>query len=86
MPQRLHDQEYSALVGQLVLLRRSTGVSQTELAARLDRPQSFVSKYERLERRLDIGEWREIVLALGHDPVELFAEADAILRRGVAHS
>jgi transcriptional regulator with XRE-family HTH domain len=46
-------------------LRQEKGVTQTELALRLSRPQSFVSKYETGERRLDVLELREVCGALG---------------------
>jgi transcriptional regulator with XRE-family HTH domain len=46
-------------------LRKSKKVSQAELAKLLNRPQSFVSKYESGERRLDIIETLLIVRALG---------------------
>jgi transcriptional regulator with XRE-family HTH domain len=38
---------------------------QVDLAERLERPQSFVSKYEAGERRLDLVELREIAYELG---------------------
>lgn len=41
-------------------VRNNSGLSQVELAKKLGRPQSFVSKYENGERRLDIVELREI--------------------------
>jgi len=50
------------------LLRRfrtHAGVTQAELAARLDVPQSLISKYESGERRLDILELRQVCRALG---------------------
>jgi transcriptional regulator with XRE-family HTH domain len=34
-------------------LRQAKGLTQTQLAARVDLPQSYVSKYEAGERRLD---------------------------------
>lgn len=74
MPQRLHDHDYGALIRHLVEAREQASITQTELASRLGRPQSFVSKYERLERRLDLGEWRLIAIALDLDPVTAFAE------------
>lgn len=46
-------------------IRKESGLSQQELADRLKRPQSFVSKYERGERKLDFIETVEICEALG---------------------
>ncbi len=51
----------------LVLMREArdkAGLSQVELAGRLGRPQSFVSKYESGERRLDVAEFIEICRAM----------------------
>jgi transcriptional regulator with XRE-family HTH domain len=53
----------------LVSARKDAGLTQHELAARLTRPQSFVSKYERGERRLDVVEFGEVAKALGIDPI-----------------
>ena len=48
--------------------RVAAGLTQVELAARLRRPQSFVSKYEGGERRLDVVEFVEVTQAIGCDP------------------
>ena len=53
----------------LVDLRLRRGLSQSSLAARLGKPQSFVSKYETGERRLDILEFTAICRALEDDPI-----------------
>ncbi len=45
--------------------RNDAGLTQAELAARLDQPQSFVSKYETGERRIDFIELREICKSIG---------------------
>lgn len=45
--------------------RKASGLKQEELARKLGRPQSYVSKYEGGERRLDILELRQVCLALG---------------------
>jgi transcriptional regulator with XRE-family HTH domain len=55
----------------LVEARKKAGSSQAQLAAKLSRPQSFVSKYERGERRLDVIEFRTVAEALGLDPLRL---------------
>jgi transcriptional regulator with XRE-family HTH domain len=44
--------------------RTEAGFSQIELAKKLGRPQSFISKFESGERRLDLVELREICKAL----------------------
>ena len=44
--------------------RTEAGFSQIELAKKLGRPQSYVSKYESGERRLDLVELRQICQAL----------------------
>lgn len=69
MPGRLHDSDYAVFVRHLAQARQGQGVTQADLAGRLGRPQPYISKIERLERRLDIGEWVGIIRALGLDPV-----------------
>ena len=46
-------------------VRHDAGLTQVELAHRLGQPQSFVSKYESGERRLDLVEIHQICKALG---------------------
>jgi transcriptional regulator with XRE-family HTH domain len=54
-------------------IRKESGLSQQELATRLDKPQSFVSKYESGERRLDILEIFQICRTL-RIPFAVFAQ------------
>ena len=49
----------------LIQARKDAGVTQVELAKKLAKPQSFVSKLERGERRIDLIEFLEIAQALG---------------------
>lgn len=79
MPGRLHDPDYAAVVEHLTGARKRLGVTQVDLSRRLARPQSYVSKIERLERRVDLGEWRRIVIALGLDPIDMFSEVSTLL-------
>jgi transcriptional regulator with XRE-family HTH domain len=46
-------------------IRLEAGLRQTDLAERLGEPQSFVSKYESGERRVDFIELRYICKAIG---------------------
>jgi len=51
--------------------RLATGMTQVALSRRLGRPQSFISKYERGERLLDVVEFIDVAKALGADPIRL---------------
>ena len=67
----------------LVLLRGirvDAGLTQSELASRLSRDQTFVSKYESGERRLDVLELREVCRAIGTDFVTFIRKLDRELR------
>jgi transcriptional regulator with XRE-family HTH domain len=61
--------EQAKLRRQFIEARKLAGLTQVELADRLKRPQSFVSKYERGERKLDVIELCEVCRALKIDPV-----------------
>jgi transcriptional regulator with XRE-family HTH domain len=65
----LDNQAYKKLRELLRGARENARITQVDLSARLKRPQSFVSKYERGERQLDLVEFGEISRALGIDPV-----------------
>jgi transcriptional regulator with XRE-family HTH domain len=63
----------------LVLLRGirvDAGLTQSELASRLARDQTFVSKYESGERRLDVLELREVCQAIGVEFVTFIRKLD----------
>lgn len=51
----------------LTNIRLEKGLLQSEVAERLKKPQSFISKYERGERRLDFAEFVQIAEALEID-------------------
>lgn len=60
----------------LIEAREAANVNQTELAKRLGRTQSFVSNYERGQRRLDVPEFILICRALGLDALEQMGRLD----------
>lgn len=53
MPGSLGTPRYNKLIALLVQARSNAGLTQQAVADRLGKPQSFVAKYERGERRLD---------------------------------
>lgn len=67
MPYSLYTREYQLFVQMLVQARKAAALSQVELAQRLGKPQSFVSKCENCERRVDMAEFLAIAQALGLD-------------------
>ncbi|WP_072389330.1 helix-turn-helix transcriptional regulator [Hyphomicrobium sp. CS1BSMeth3] len=77
MPSTLRSSRHRALMRRLIELRKSRGLTQTEVARRLSKPQSFVAKIETGERRLDVIEFIDIAHALDIEPVDLIAELAA---------
>ena len=57
----------------LIDARKSAKLTQAELAQRLQKPQSFVAKYELGERRVDVVEFVAIATALGLEPADFLA-------------
>lgn len=78
MPNPLHDPRYAVLRELLVRERERRGLTQVDVAAALGKPQSYVSKYERGERRLDLIEFIRVARALSTEPVALLR---ALLRQ-----
>ncbi len=74
----IYSDEYQRLLRLLVEARTSAKLTQSEVAARLVRPQSFVSKYERGERRLDVVEFFRVSHAVGADPYRMLRSLDRI--------
>ncbi len=64
----IHTNDYKTLISWLTSQRLLAGLTQAQLAKELNRPQSFVSKFESAERRLDIIESIEICRVLKLNP------------------
>jgi transcriptional regulator with XRE-family HTH domain len=67
----VHTKDYSQFLDLLIKARKEAGLTQAELAGKLERPQSYVSKYESGERRLDVVEFLDLAQAIGFDPAKL---------------
>jgi transcriptional regulator with XRE-family HTH domain len=64
---------YDAFRARIVKLRKDAGLTQRQLAERMRRPRSFVSRIEQGERRLDVIEFFWLCRACGVDPVAMAA-------------
>ena len=71
MTRSVFTDDYQRFLRLLVDARKQAGLTQAELAAALTRPQSYVSKFERGERRIDVIELLDIAAALRTDPCDL---------------
>lgn len=67
----VHSGDQLAFCERMRLARKQAGLTQSELAEKLGKPQSFVAKYEIGERRLDILEFLAVTGAIGTDPIRL---------------
>lgn len=56
--------------------REARGITQQELARRLGKPQSFVSKAEMGERRLDVVEFLHFMRAIEGEPHALLRDIE----------
>jgi transcriptional regulator with XRE-family HTH domain len=67
MPSSLHSAPYEIFRSLLIAARNTSGLTQIQIAEQLNKPQSFISKYERGERRLDFPEFIELAAVLHID-------------------
>lgn len=70
----IHKDEYSVLLRRLRALRTTAGMTQVDLSAALQRPQSYVSDVERGSRRMDLLQLRELCNACGQSLTEFVDE------------
>lgn len=67
MQKSLSRAKQQSLLSLLREIREDAGLRQLDVATRLDQPQSFVSKYESGERRLDLLELEQVCQSCGID-------------------
>ena len=68
MSKSAHDPRYRQMCEILKGIREERSMSQMALATKLKRAQTYVSKVERGERRIDVVEFLDLTRALGVDP------------------
>ena len=81
MQKTVISREYRVFLDLLREVRANVGVTQIELAARLEESQSFISKCERGERRLDLVETRRWCHCLDSSFPEFIRELEGRLQK-----
>ena len=76
------DEHHTVLQKLLRTIRKEAHLTQSDLASRLSKPQSYVSKYESGERKLDLIEVRDICRQCGLTLSEFSARLEQELSRG----
>ena len=74
MKKGLNSKEAKILIEMIYQLRASSGLRQSDLAKALKVPQSFISKLESGERRIDLIELRTVLSFLKTDLIEFVME------------
>jgi len=67
MPGSLGSPRYDAFIKLMIKARQNAELTQQQVADQLDKPQSYIAKYERGERRLDIIEFLDLADVLNID-------------------
>lgn len=62
---------YIAIIERLIARRREISMTQVELAVLYGEDQSFISRVERLQRRIDVWEFVQFCVALKLAPSEV---------------
>lgn len=80
MSRSVFSEPYEFLLQALIEGRRAAELRQVDLAERIGKPQSFVSKFETGERRLDVVEFLVIAKAIGMDAQELIGSVSTMIK------
>ena len=77
MDKTIFSTEYVRFLNLLRQIREQAGLTQVELAQKLDTTQSFISKCERGDRRIDIVELRAFCTAMGTSLIQFVETFEA---------
>lgn len=82
----IHKPEYQTLLELLIEVRDKAGLKQSELAALLERSQSYISDVERGSRRMDLLQLREYCQACDQDLVGFVKRFEKMVAGGSPNS
>jgi transcriptional regulator with XRE-family HTH domain len=85
MEKSIFTEDYLVFLRCLRAARGRAGLTQVQLAERLDQTQSWVSKCERGERRLDIVEVRAFCEAMGLSLTSFLEEFERVIEARGGH-
>lgn len=57
----IHSKEYKEIIQKLIAARLESGITQVRAGLILKKPQSYISKIERRERRIDVLELKQLL-------------------------
>ena len=83
MSSNLSSDDYRTFIDALAGIRRREGLTQAQVAGRLGKAQSWLSKTERFERRLDPVEFCALAEAMNLDPAALLSELRGKIARPI---
>ena len=70
----IYQERYLKLMQALVQARKQAGLTQMQVAEKLDKPQSYIAKVEGADRKLDVMEFVELCEAIHQNPSELIKQ------------
>ena len=70
----LHSRRYREFLARLRQARADAGLTQAQAAVKLRKPQSFISRCETGERRVDVLEFEEFVRLYGRVATDLLPD------------
>jgi transcriptional regulator with XRE-family HTH domain len=73
MNKSIYTKDYKEIIDRLKKARIDAGLSQQAVADKLEKPQSYISKIESGERRLDIAEMKRFV-TIYKKPINYFLQ------------
>ncbi|MDP4011334.1 MAG: helix-turn-helix transcriptional regulator [Candidatus Roizmanbacteria bacterium] len=67
MSKSVYSKDYKEIIERLKVARIEVGLTQQEVSDKLDKPQSYISKIESGERRLDVAEMKKFAVIYKKD-------------------
>lgn len=65
---------YQYIINHLIHIRKTKKITQQQIANKLNKPQSYIAKIERCERKVDILEFIEICEVMNINPIDVLQD------------